>query len=601
MSSSSLTPNAVLPESIKKFAKLSFLHKTWANTFTCSPQYYFQPESIDEVIELVKTAKLFHKTLMTFGSGHSPSDMTMTKEWLVNLDKLDHILDVKHDKSGKFADVTVEAGIRIEQLNEQLREKELALQNLGSISDQSIAGLISTGTHGSTSFHAVVSQQIVDLTLVNGEGKLVRCSQDDNLELFRAALLSLGKIGIIVKATIRTVPKFQVKSLQQVITFDNLLNNWESIWVSSEYIRVWWFPYTGKCVVWRASKTDEPAITPKGGSKFWQSIGRFIHESLLYISTAIYPRLTPTVERFLFNKLYGSLEPFQLEGGVPNNKNNYLVQHSYEAFNMDCLFSQYVNEWAAPLNNGPEVLRLLNHSFLEAANKNDFYIHVPVEVRCSNNTVSGDLNNLNKNLDTRKAIDIGPVKGNNVTPFLDSSPKLNYVDSVSYLTSTVNESSNNSDAASSFFSSEVSDSLLKTKSSIPKLNTNANTILDTPITNITNSQLTLYINLVMYRPFGYSSPINKFFKIFEEIMTAAEGKPHWAKNFIGSTSYLPKGVEAKSSYGEHEMIGFSEKVKEWFGEDLKTWQKVRREQDPDDVFLSGKDWAVRNGIVDIDE
>ena len=57
----------------------------------------------------------------------------------------------------------MEAGTRIFELNEYLKRNNLAIQNLGSISDQSIAGLISTGTHGSTQYHGLVSQQVVSV------------------------------------------------------------------------------------------------------------------------------------------------------------------------------------------------------------------------------------------------------------------------------------------------------------------------------------------------------------------------------------------------------------------------------------------------------
>lgn len=112
-----------IPDSLKPFTTNRFIHKTWAGTFYCQPQAIFQPRNVDEIKELIKQARLYHKTIMTVGSGHSPSDLTMTKEWLCNLDKFNHVLrqeehwgpvlEGSSDKEVKFVDLSVEAGCRV--------------------------------------------------------------------------------------------------------------------------------------------------------------------------------------------------------------------------------------------------------------------------------------------------------------------------------------------------------------------------------------------------------------------------------------------------------------------------------------------------------
>ena len=214
------------------------------------------------------------------GSGHSPSDMCLSKDYLLNLDNMSEVLSFK--KYDGYADIEVEAGIRIFQLNEYLDKQGYNMQNLGSISEQSAAGIISTGTHGSSSLHSLVSSQYVNLTLVNGKGELLYCDEKENPEIFKAALLSLGKIGIIVKATIRAIPKYNIKSVQEVINFETLLENWDNIWCSSEFIRCWWYPYNRKCVLWRGSKTEEPVSTTVRKSWWGTTIGRYSYEPVSY-------------------------------------------------------------------------------------------------------------------------------------------------------------------------------------------------------------------------------------------------------------------------------------------------------------------------------
>lgn len=500
---------------------------------------------------------------MTVGSGHSPSDLTMTKEWLCNLDKFNHVIKKEefygasvsnpNEKEVKFVDLTVEAGTRVFELNEYLKKEKLAIQNLGSISDQSVAGLISTGTHGSTQYHGLVSQQVVSITFLNSEGKSVTCSSIERPDIFRAILLSLGKIGIITHVTLRTCPSYTIKSKQEIIKFDTLLKNWDNIWLDSEFIRIWWFPYSGNCVCWRASKSDEPLSDPRP-SWYGTRFGRFFYESLLWISVKILPRLTPFIEKFVFNQQYGNVETLG-EGDVA-------VQHSVDGLNMDCLFSQFVNEWSAPLVTGQDVLLKLKAEIDLGAKNNDYYVHAPIEVRCSNVTNSNtafideetgepSLYPPKSWLAKRDRLSAGPIPGNNFRPYLDNSPFLPYA----------------GDGAA-----------------------------------VTNDQLTMFINATMYRPFRTNVPTHKWFQIFENILTEAGGKPHWAKNFIGldGVQKTKEDLESQLEFGGkdfYSMIGFQPVMKDWFGENLVKYNQVRRETDPHGVFLSGKQWAERNGIL----
>lgn len=551
-----------VPQSLQPFTTTKVVHKTWAGTFFCKPQAIFQPRLNEEIQELIRQANRLGKTIMTVGSGHSPSDLTMTNEWLCNLDKFDKVLKEEEfygttvsgaAKEVKYVDLTVEAGIRIYQLNEYLKEHNLAIQNLGSISDQSIAGLISTGTHGSSQYHGLVCQQVVSMVVANGEGKLVECSSVKNEKLFRAALLSLGKIGIITQVTLRAVPRYTIKSKREIIKFSTLLREWDTIWLDSEFIRIWWFPYSGNCVCWRASKSEDALSDPRP-SWYGTLFGRLFYESLLWVSVNIYPKLTPWVEKFVFRQQYGEVETL--------GSGDIAVQNSVEGLNMDCLFSQFVNEWSAPLTEGINVLTELNDKIQDAAKKGDFFVHAPIEVRCSNVTYSDksfsdedgkpSLHPPQNWLAKRDAVSAGPVPGNNLRPFLDNSPE-----------------------------------------GLP---------YQADLKKITNDQLTLFINATMYRPFGFNVPTHAWYQIFEDAMSRAGGKPHWAKNFIGlpGDHHNEADLKTQLDFGGKEfysMLGFDPVMQKWFGPSLEAYNDVRKDMDPKGVFLSGKAWVERNGIL----
>jgi D-arabinono-1,4-lactone oxidase len=364
----------------------NYTQSTWARTFHSSPELYIQPQSIDEVEKLVNLARRCRRRIATVGCGHSPSDLVCTSSWLVNLDNFNRILSIDQEKGV----VVMQSGIRLYKLGEELDKYGLAMPNLGSINDQSIAGAISTGTHGSTLCHGILSESILSLKITLANGKTETCSPTQNDELFRAALISLGALGIITEISFQAVSAFTL-SWKQVIDTDTLmLNTWSStLWTQAEFVRVWWFPYTRRSVVWTASKTDlAPQPPPKSYYDAW--LGYFVYHNLLAAAQWV-PRILPWVEWFVFGMQYG----------FPNGSTTSAVQASRQALLMNCLYSQSVNEWAIPISKGPEALKRLS-SWLNHLTAEDpdyvphnipfsaagLYVHAPVEVRVSDTSIN---------------------------------------------------------------------------------------------------------------------------------------------------------------------------------------------------------------------
>lgn len=281
--------------------------------------------------------------------------------------------------------VVLQSGIRLYQIGEELDRAGLALPNLGSINDQSIAGAISTGTHGSTLRHGLLSQSVLSLKITLANGKTETCSPTQNPDLFRAALISLGALGIIVEITLQVVPAFTLEWKQVVDTDLKMFNSWEKdLWTQTEFVRVWWFPYTRRAVVWTAENTEK-AVSPPPKSYYDAWLGYQVYHNLLYLAQFV-PRVLPWVEWFVFGMQYG----------FAAGSSSTAIQPSRQALLMNCLYSQYVNEWAIPLHKGPEALRRLS-SWLNHLTPSDpdyvphgipfsnkgLYVHAPVEVRAS--------------------------------------------------------------------------------------------------------------------------------------------------------------------------------------------------------------------------
>lgn len=282
----------------------------------------------------------------------------------------------------------MESGIRLWQLGEELDRLGLAMPNLGSIDQQSIAGAIATGTHGSTLRHGLLSSSVLALKITLANGKTESCSADENPDLFRAALMSLGALGVVSEITFQAVPAFKLAWKQVVGRDEAMFKIWsEELWTQTEFVRVWWFPYTRRAVTWSAEKTSEDLKPPKG-SYYDAWLGYHIYHNLLYMGHHI-PRILPWVEWFVFGMQYG----------FKNGTTTSAIQESREALLMNCLYSQFVNEWAIPLSKGPEALRRLS-SWLNQLPPTDpdfvehgipfsaagLWVHAPVEVRVTDST-----------------------------------------------------------------------------------------------------------------------------------------------------------------------------------------------------------------------
>ena len=166
----------------------------WARTLSFTPDRFCQPESVQDVVDIVTEArKTPGRCVRVQGAedSHSWSQFTVTQDVLVNLDKLNKPL---------IADIlkkqyTIQAGVRIKDLVKILAKDNLALKNTGSIMEQSIAGAISTGTHGTGLRLGNLATQIVGMKLVNGKGEVIEIKEGD--ARLKTARVNFGALGIV--------------------------------------------------------------------------------------------------------------------------------------------------------------------------------------------------------------------------------------------------------------------------------------------------------------------------------------------------------------------------------------------------------------------
>src|SRR5437763_8669179 len=140
--------------------------RNWAGDQRCAPAAVRAPASIEELAAAIEEAARRSLGVRVAGAGHSFGDIALTDGMMLKLDRLCRVLDV--DRSS--GQVRVQAGITIRELSRQLASHGLALENLGDIDAQSVAGSISTATHGTGARLRNLSSQGSELTLVLADG-----------------------------------------------------------------------------------------------------------------------------------------------------------------------------------------------------------------------------------------------------------------------------------------------------------------------------------------------------------------------------------------------------------------------------------------------
>ncbi len=159
-------------------------------------------------------------TVRVVGSGHSFVPLCASDEIQLSLDGLQGLIATSAlaDSEGGLA--TLWAGTKLHQIGEPLWHSGLSLANMGDIDRQALAGAISTGTHGTGRQLGSIATQVVGLRLVLASGEVVECSPTQNPEVFKAAQVSLGLLGVITQVTLKCLPAYHLHERTWVATFE---------------------------------------------------------------------------------------------------------------------------------------------------------------------------------------------------------------------------------------------------------------------------------------------------------------------------------------------------------------------------------------------
>ncbi len=332
----------------------------WTGLATAHPAQEVSPHDAGEVVAAVVAARRQHLNVKMTGSGHSFTDIAVTDGLLLRPDSLRGIVGVDRDAMT----VTALAGTPLHELNRALERLDLSVHNLGDIEEQTLAGAISTGTHGTGGHQASLSAQVVGLDLVTGEGALLTADAEENPDVLDLARLGLGALGILTSVTFRVEPLFTLEAVEAPMRWDRALAEFDELVATNEHFDMYWFPHTDRLLTKRNNRVLDPA-QPLSRVRSWiddELLSNHVFDWVNRLGNArpgLVPRLNGFAARALGERRYSD------------------VPHKVFTSRRAVVFREM--EYGVPRDVGLQALRDVR----ALIDRSDWRIGFPVEVRTS--------------------------------------------------------------------------------------------------------------------------------------------------------------------------------------------------------------------------
>jgi L-gulonolactone oxidase len=227
--------------------------RNWTGDQQCSPAEVVRPHDRDQLAAAVAAAASAGRTVSVVGSGHSFTGAALTDGTMIDVAALSGPIDA--DPASGL--VEVRAGTVLADLNEELHGLGLAMENLGDIDRQTVAGAISTGTHGTGAKLRNISAQVEAVELVGADGNVRRLDRAES-DLLRAARVGIGALGAISSVTLRCVPAFVLERVDSPQPREEVLDSFEQRAEANDHFELFTFPYADSALVLERNRMDGP-------------------------------------------------------------------------------------------------------------------------------------------------------------------------------------------------------------------------------------------------------------------------------------------------------------------------------------------------------
>jgi FAD-linked oxidoreductase len=329
----------------------------WSGSVRATPREVARPGSIEELALLVGTYGRVGRQLRVVGSGHSFTPLVQTDDVLIALDGLQGIIASDNARGT----VTVLGGTRLKRLGDDLLARGLAQENLGDIDVQTITGAISTGTHGTGVRFGTLSTQVTGLTLIAASGDILEVSPEREPDIFKAAQVSLGALGVIAAVTLRVVPAKRLHYQTRRERLASCLANVERYNQENSHFEFFWLPYTP----WTQAKFTNETYAPPTSANLWTEFNRIVMENGVFWALSECSRLVPPLSRTVSKVSAWGIAPTKA------------VDYSHRIFATPRAVRFQEMEYNIPAEQFTTVMSEIE----ELLNRRRFRVHFPIECR----------------------------------------------------------------------------------------------------------------------------------------------------------------------------------------------------------------------------
>jgi L-gulono-1,4-lactone dehydrogenase len=330
----------------------------WAGDQRCRPARIVAPRTRDELVEAVGAAAADGGKVKVTGSGHSFTEAAMTEATMLRLDALRGVLDA--DRASGL--VRVGGGTVLRDLNEELAGLGLALENMGDIDAQTVAGAISTGTHGTGAGFGNISLRVEGVEVVLADGSVRELTAAGDPELLRAARIGIGALGAISAVTLRCFPSFTLRRVDSAHALADVLDRFEEYAERNDHFELFTFPYSDRALVLERNRTAE---APRPKSRVVALLNDVLLENWALEAMAAtgkaMPRTIPALAKFAGLVATGTTNQDRSDRIFVNQRSVRFTEMEY----------------AVPRADGPTAVRRV----IEWVRANRFPVFFPIEVR----------------------------------------------------------------------------------------------------------------------------------------------------------------------------------------------------------------------------
>jgi len=197
------------------------------------------------VVAAVQAARADGTSVKMLGTGHSFTAIAAPEHTMLLPTHLTGILAVDREAMT----VTAGAGTPLHLLNHELERLGLSLHNMGDIAEQTLAGAVSTGTHGSGGSTASLSAQLAGMELVTGTGEVLTASRTENGDIFDVARIGLGALGVMTTLTFHVEPLFTLQAHERPMSWSDATASLLDLADAHDHLDAYWFPHTDRMLV----------------------------------------------------------------------------------------------------------------------------------------------------------------------------------------------------------------------------------------------------------------------------------------------------------------------------------------------------------------